>query len=688
MSSYQDFLHAIQARFTAALAAGDNLLFETDAVGLFDAYLANLPADQRQHHNCSCCRAFVKTFGGLVVIGPDGSTAPAVWNDLDTADLGIHAQGVAAMHAIVARARVKGPFVHADAKWGKPEAGGFTHMHVTPPAAIRYTGARTARQRMAERREQFGTLSRGLADYTLAHLRTAVQVLDANAVYRSARFLGAAQFLEKLKADTEATPNPRARANIIWKALAGAPDGYCYPRTSVIATLLDDIVAGLPFDDVRRRFESKTAPDVYQRAVAAPKAGNVERAEKIFAELGLAPALARRYMSVNEVPTFWSAMMAGLSVAATSQKPAADAGSQVFGHVAARGATTAAIAGLDVPAAKMTWAKFRDTILPTATSVEAQVPANGSRFAALVTAADAGAPNLLQWGNPSSWYYAAGIDGEFRRRVEAAGGQYEDVDVRATLIWNNRNDLDLIAYTPTGFRMYFGDKRDGRGGYLDIDRNISGETTEPVENIRWPLGKAPAGRYTICVWNFRHHERQRQDTPYLLELEVGGQRFTYEGVFTSHDAVQVERQVVSFDVDGRGQLVGQPRSAAAGGKAGADASTWGLKPGDYVPVLGIAKSPNLWADDGHRHFGDHTIFLLDGCRDANAGRGRGFITETLRGDLREVRQVLEAHLRTAEIEAVEQPACGLGFAADRDWGLTLRVQTPGGTRYVVIDRHD
>ena len=72
MSSYQDFLHAIQARFTAALAAGGNLLFETDAVGLFDAYLANLPADQRQHHNCSCCRAFVKTFGGLVTIDAAG----------------------------------------------------------------------------------------------------------------------------------------------------------------------------------------------------------------------------------------------------------------------------------------------------------------------------------------------------------------------------------------------------------------------------------------------------------------------------------------------------------------------------------------------------------------------------------------------------------------------------------------
>lgn len=684
--SYQDFLHAIQARFTAALAAGDNLLFQTDAVGLFDAYLANLPADQRQYHNCSCCRAFVKTFGGLVTIDASGRTTPAVWNDLDTADLGTHAQGVAAMHAIVASAQVKGPFLRSLTTWGQLEAGGFTHMHVTPPAAIlhQHSSTLTARQRMAERRQQFGTLSRGLADYTLAHLRTAVQVLDANAVYRSARFLGAAQFLEKLKSDVEATPNRVARANIIWKALAGAPDGYCYPRSSVIGTLLDDIVAGLPFDDLRRRFESKTAPDVYQHATATPKAGNVERAEKLFAELGLAPALARRYMRVDEVPAFWRATAEKPVLATGGAMPRSD---QVFGHVKARDAATATAGGLEVPAAKMTWAKFRDTILPTAASVEAQVPTSGSRFAALVTAADAKAPNLLQWNNPSSWYYAAGIDGEFRRRVEAAGGQYEDVDVRATLIWNNRNDLDLMARTPRGYHIYFSQKRDGAGGYLDVDRNVGGETTEPVENIRWPRGTAPDGWYHISVWNYNHHERPAQDTPYLLELEVGGQRFTYEGMFGSHDALRVERQVVSFEVRD-GKLVGQPSGTAAGGKASGDATTWGLTPGAYVPVLGIAKSPNLWAGDDHKHFGDHTFFLLAGCRDDQQGRGRGFFTETVRGDLREVRQVLEAHLRAAEIEAVDQPACGLGFAADRDWQLTLRVQTPGGMRYVVIDRHD
>jgi hypothetical protein len=40
------------------------------------------------------------------------------------------------------------------------------------------------------------------------------------------------------------------------------------------------------------------------------------------------------------------------------------------------------------------------------------------------------------------------IDAEIKQRVEAAGGRYEGVDIRASLVWNNRNDLDLHVIPP------------------------------------------------------------------------------------------------------------------------------------------------------------------------------------------------------------------------------------------------
>src|SRR6185503_20313011 len=95
------------------------------------------------------------------------------------------------------------------------------------------------------------------------------------------------------------------------------------------------------------------------------------------------------------------------------------------------------------------------------------------------------------------------IDAEIRNRVVAAGGRYEGVDIRASLVWDNRNDLDLHVMAPSGEHIYYGNKRSQCGGWLDVDMNVGGDTTKPVENIRWAKGAAPAGRYQVIVQNFR-----------------------------------------------------------------------------------------------------------------------------------------------------------------------------------------
>lgn len=137
----------------------------------------------------------------------------------------------------------------------------------------------------------------------------------------------------------------------------------------------------------------------------------------------------------------------------------------------------------------------------------------------------------------------ANIDAEIRARVTAAGGMYDGVDIRASLIWNNRNDLDLHVITPAREHIYYGAKQASCGGWLDVDMNVRGETTKPVENVRWAKGKAPAGRYTVFVQNYAFHEQQPQPTPYKVELEVNGEVRHFEGVISpsgqTHDASNV-----------------------------------------------------------------------------------------------------------------------------------------------------
>ena len=140
----------------------------------------------------------------------------------------------------------------------------------------------------------------------------------------------------------------------------------------------------------------------------------------------------------------------------------------------------------------------------------------------------------------------ADIDAEIQRRVVEAGGMHHGVDIRASLIWNNRNDLDLHVYTPGSEHIYFGAKRARCGGELDVDRNVGGETTKPVENTRWAKGTAPKGRYRVWVENYRFHEPPAP-TPFTVELEVNGRVQHFKGVASPNGETGSGSRVDAFD---------------------------------------------------------------------------------------------------------------------------------------------
>ena len=145
----------------------------------------------------------------------------------------------------------------------------------------------------------------------------------------------------------------------------------------------------------------------------------------------------------------------------------------------------------------------------------------------------------------------ADIDAEIRQRVKAAGGMYEGVDIRASLIWNNRNDLDLHVITPRNEHIYYGAKKATCGGWLDVDMNVRGETTKPVENVRWASGTAKKGRYKIFVRNYSFKEPDQAPTPFKVEVEIDGEIRHFEGVISQKgetgDASSMH--VFEFDYD-------------------------------------------------------------------------------------------------------------------------------------------
>jgi hypothetical protein len=157
------------------------------------------------------------------------------------------------------------------------------------------------------------------------------------------------------------------------------------------------------------------------------------------------------------------------------------------------------------------------------------------------------------------------IDAEIKQRVEAAGGRYEGVDIRASLLWNNRNDLDLHVVAPSGEHIFYGHKRSACGGWLDVDMNVRGETTKPVENVQWTRGTAPAGRYRVFVQNYRFHETPGP-TDYRVEVEINGEVRHFEGKIAAKGETGAASDVaiLEFDYDPNQRKPEDPQVLASG----------------------------------------------------------------------------------------------------------------------------
>lgn len=130
-------------------------------------------------------------------------------------------------------------------------------------------------------------------------MQQAVHLLQSDALFRSDKVLGPAQWLLELK---QAIDNaPARKRNITWRYVATAPAGFCRPESTMIGTLLDDLEAGMPFEQVANRFRQKMDPLKYQRAQALPSAGNIQQAEILIEKLSGARALKRRFAREDEL---------------------------------------------------------------------------------------------------------------------------------------------------------------------------------------------------------------------------------------------------------------------------------------------------------------------------------------------------------------------------------------------------
>lgn len=398
---YHDLLIGFRTGFENA-TRGQTRLFTTTAAGLWETYLDALP-DDRHIHDCRTCRHFIRKFGHLVCISDDGKAWSPFWNRHWVPDF--YKPAFARLAEIVEDASVNGLFCDADMVWGKPLTGEWAHLSVTPGLEfVHRDRAKEPNQRAAAVFENVKTVHSAMAEYGPAVLDQALRMFNTGLLARSEKFTGPLQWLRNLHNWPKGLQHRETRNNMLWKAVATAPEGYSHIKSSVLGPLLDDIKSpGARFEDIARKHAAKLNPLQYQRPQAAPAAGNVKAAEDLVEKLGIKLSLERRFARLEELPledAIWTPVV---------YTRTANLSGGVFSHLQTKGDQRGAVAEIALPQQTMTWVKFvANVLIQFPSDIRMLVPAEAAIYG-LTTAVHADAPPILKWDmmhlrNPFSAY--------------------------------------------------------------------------------------------------------------------------------------------------------------------------------------------------------------------------------------------------------------------------------------------
>lgn len=681
---FEKFAKAVRTRFDE-LSQSPLYVLDVDSAALWEVYLKAFPEGtnpmfrKRTEHDCSCCRHFIRDIGA--VVGIQNGAIVSVWDNCGPDLPEPYRTVTLKMADYVRQFPIRDIYYTNQAKHGVPfnhqlteDKKNLTFHHFAVEAPKKFV-VKDVATKQGDARTTQQVLLRGVRELAPEAVKTVADLISSKALYRGEEFTQVLLEFMRLQgrilsvaanwpSDVAMTPNVKTRIEAQQALLAWENIGNPFVarlRNTALGTLLQDLSAGVDLEEAVKAYEKIMAPSNYKRPTALITKGMVEAAMKTIQELELEQALERRHAKISDVSVN-SVLFVDNAV-----QPRMKDGKSLMGLLmeevkpVAFDAKNATEIGIE---------DFLKTVLPKTKSLQLYLDNNlTGNMMSLTAPVHPEENSLFKWNNDFAWSYEGNVTDSIKERVKRAGGMVENVAMRVSLAWSNTDDLDIHVREPNGNHINFTNK----SNKLDVDMNVSGETREPVENVRW-ITTSP-GMYSVSVHQFRR--RESKDVGFTIEIEAEGNLTTlrYEKGIADKATVVVAKIQVAKD----GRVTISPEAHMVSGAASQD--VWGLKTLSLVRVNAIVLSPNHWDDNavGNKHW----FFLLEGCN--NPLPTRGIYNEFLHSRLEKHRKVFEVLGDKSKCEPSKEQLSGVGFSSTQRNKVSVVAVGPNLNRpYTVI----
>lgn len=623
---------------------------DTNRDKIWETYLNGFSEEDRQGNNCNCCKSFLRQYGGIVTIKNNKITS--IW-DFEP-DEGEYKNSILALREYIHSLPIKDVYF-ADqyaAQAGVAESYdnkrtvNWNHYNFKLPTKVVVGGS--AATKTGELRDNFSVLRRSLEELTIDASDTVLELIGQGSLYRGNEFKPIIEKFLKIQRKYKRTKNSE-KDTFCWEQSVDLPSSICKIRNTSIGTLLIDLSEGKDLDRAVTAFERVVAPTNYKRPKAIITQKQIDSAKERLSELGLTDSLDRRQLQEQDLS------VEDVLFVDRSKKKSDGIFGELEELVAINPKTLSKVEEVSI-------VDFIENILPKAKSISALVEnSHLGNFVSLVGPKEPDAKTLFKWGNCFSWSYSGDVADSIKERVKSAGGNV-DGDLRVSLSWFNTDDLDIHIIEPRGYEIDYTNKgkKSPTGGVLDVDMNVSGESTSPVENVTWAnKSTIKDGLYKVVVNNYTR--RNNNNSGFDLEIEYEGELFNFSEQSSPRTGGNNHVCKMKFK-DGVMSLDNKTSSISSKEK-------WSINTNNFVPIKLITTSPNHWDGAvGNKHY----IFALEGCKTDETVRP--FFNEFLNEELMKEKRVFEVMGSKLKVDPVENELSGLGFSETVRNHLYLQVE--------------